>query len=103
MASPDESTKQPEAWSTRTADTIETVVGTLREKTVGPLIKLTRAVVYGVLALVALVVVGIMVSIAAVRILDVYAFGNHVWITYFVIGGIMTILGLFLWMKRTKR
>ncbi len=103
MASPDESVGQTDAWSTRTADTIESVVGTLREKTVGPLVKVTRAIVYGILALVVLTVVGILATIAVIRILDVYAFGNRVWIAYFVIGGIMTLLGLLLWMKRTER
>ncbi len=103
MASPDESIHQTDPWSTRTADTIESVVGTLREKTVGPLIKVTRAIVYGILALVLLTVVGILASVAAIRILDVYAFGNRVWIAYFVIGGIMTLLGLLVWMKRTER
>ncbi|TAN31304.1 MAG: hypothetical protein EPN30_00160 [Actinomycetota bacterium] len=103
MASPDKSAAQAEAWETRTADTIASVVGTLRGKTVAPLAKITRVIIYGLLALVALAVVGILISVSAVRILDVYAFGNRVWISYFVIGGIITILGLLLWMKRTNR
>ena len=102
MESPDELTTKSGAWETRTADTIESVVGALREKTVAPLVRITRAVIYGLLALVALAVVGILLSVSAVRILDVYAFGNRVWISYFVIGGIITVLGLLVWMKRTN-
>ncbi len=102
MTTPNESLEHADDWSARTADTIESVVGTLRDKTVGPLVKITRAIVYGILALIGLLVMVILLSIALIRLLDVYAFENRVWIAYFVVGGIMTLLGLFLWMKRTQ-
>jgi hypothetical protein len=102
MATPDESLGQSNDWSARTADTIESAVDALREKTVAPLIKITRAIVYGILALIGLLVVGILLSIAFIRLLEVYAFENRVWIAYLLVGGIMTVLGLLVWMKRTK-
>lgn len=103
MASPDESASPTESWSVRTVDTIDSVIESIRNKTVDPLVKLTRAIVYGILALVVLITIGIFGSVAAFRILDVYAFGNRVWISYFLIGGIITLLGLLLWTKRIKR
>lgn len=103
MASPEEATAQPRSWSVRTVDTIDSVVDTIRNKTVNPLVKLTRAIVYGILALVILITIGVFGSVAAFRILDVYAFGNRVWISYFLIGGMITLLGLLIWTKRTKR
>lgn len=102
MATPEEKIEQAD-WSSRTADQIESAVGVLRDKTVGPLVKVTRAIVYGILALVGLMVVMVLLSIAAIRLLDVYAFENRVWISYFVVGGIMTVLGLLVWKKRTQR
>lgn len=103
MATPEHADQAQQDWSGRTADTIESVVGTIREKTVGPLVKATRAVVYGILALVALITIGILSTVALIRILDVYAFGGRVWISYFLIGGILTVLGLLLWTKRKIR
>lgn len=103
MAPVEGSSEKQIDFATRTVDTIDTVVSTIRGKTVDPLIKLTRIVVYGILAMMALVVVAILGSIALIRILDVYAFGNRVWISYLIIGGIFTVIGLLLWSKRTKR
>lgn len=102
MASVEDSPKTQLDFAERTVDTIDSVVTTIREKTVDPLVKLTRIVVYGILVLIALVLVAVLGSIALVRLLDVYAFGNRVWISYFIIGGIFTIVGLLLWSKRTK-
>ncbi len=103
MTTPEDSLGRSDDWSARTADTIASTVGALREKTVGPLVKLTRVIVYGILALVGLLMVGILFSIAFIRLLEVYAFENRVWIAYLLVGGIMMLLGLFLWSKRTKR
>lgn len=103
MAPVENSSENQADFATRTVDTIDSVVSTIREKTVDPLVKLTRIVVYGILALIALLVVAIFGSIALVRILDVYAFGNRVWISYLILGGIFMVAGLLLWSKRTKR
>lgn len=103
MASPDELLKQAEAWPTKAADKIESLVEAIRGKTVNPLVKLTRAIVYGILALGILAVVAVLFSIAALRILDDYVFENRVWLSYFVVGGILTLSGLLLWTKRSKR
>lgn len=103
MATPNESITTPEDWPAKAADTIDAIVSALRDKTVVPLVRIVRAIVYGFLALVVLAIVGVLSAIAGVRILDVYAFGTRVWISYFIIGGIMMLIGLLLWKKRSKR
>ena len=57
---------------------------------------LTGGIIVATMAL----VVSILFSIAAVRVLDVYAFRNRVWASDALIGGLLTLLGIFAWTKR---
>ncbi len=59
-------------WPAQTADTIERVVGSVRDKTAGPAISAGRAVVYGVFAGDHRDGRARPLCIAAVRALDVY-------------------------------
>jgi hypothetical protein len=93
-------------WPAQAADTIERVVGTVRDKTTGPAITAARWVVYGTFALVVGTGVGVLVAIAAVRFLDVYLpdawFGEqHTWAAHLVVGAIFSLFGMALWSRRT--
>jgi hypothetical protein len=89
-------------WSAQAADTIESVVGTIRDKTTVPLTTVARGIVYGIVAGVMGGAALLLLAIAVIRILDVYIPGN-VWTVYAVIGGLFTVGGLFLWrMRRPK-
>lgn len=93
-------------WVVQAADTIERVVGTVRDKTAVPLDKAARVVVYGLLAGLLGAAAAVLLAIAAVRALDVAlgsAFGVEVWAAHAVVGGIFTLAGLFLWSKRERR
>jgi hypothetical protein len=89
-------------WSAQAADTIESVVGTIRDKTTVPLTTVARALVYGIVAGVAGGAALLLLAIALVRLLDVYTPGN-VWKVYAVVGGLFTVGGLFAWSKRTPK
>jgi hypothetical protein len=93
-------------WPTQAADTIERVVGSVRDKTTGPALTISRALVYGTFA----VIVGLaalpLVVIVAVRLLDSYlpdaVFGEtHTWAAHLIVGLVFTIAGLFAWSRRT--
>ncbi|HEX9531130.1 MAG TPA: hypothetical protein VF954_08330 [Acidimicrobiales bacterium] len=97
-------------WTVDVAERIETVVTTVRDRTVGPLTTVARALVYGLLAGVLGVVLTVLVVIGAVRALDVYVFdrgtrtgGPHVWAVDAVVGGILTLAGLLAWSRRKPR
>jgi hypothetical protein len=90
-------------WTVQAADTIESVVGTIREKTVIPATTAARAVVYGLVAGVLGIVLLVLVVIVSVRFGAVYLPGwfadkpgRSVWATQAIIGGILTLAGLFL-------
>lgn len=89
-------------WSAQAADTIESVVGSIRDKTTVPLTTVARGIVYGIVAGVMGGAALLLLAIALVRVFDVYIPGN-VWTVYAVIGGLFTVGGLLLWrMRRPK-
>ena len=87
-------------WTVQAADTIESVVGSIRDKTEVPLETVARALVYGLVAGVMGLTALILVAIALVRVLEVYLPIGDVWLPDLIIGGLFTLLGLFLWSKR---
>ncbi|HUF33654.1 MAG TPA: phage holin family protein [Acidimicrobiales bacterium] len=87
-------------WVTQTADTIERVVTGVRSKTTEPVERISRIVVYGIVAAFLGITAAVLLSIAAVRALDI-AIPGDVWSAHAIVGGIFTLAGLFLWGKRT--
>jgi|SRR5713101_9895095 len=90
-------------WTVKTADRIELVVETVRDKTTVPIQKAARAIVFGLVAAVmgllafALVVIGLF---RLHRYLPFDKEARRVWVTYVGLGAIFLILGLFSWRKR---
>ncbi len=74
----------------------------LQSRTVVPLFWIGRVVVYGVLAAIIAIMIAILAVDAVVKLLDAYLFGNRVWITYLIVGGITLIAGWFAWRKAGK-
>lgn len=86
-------------WAKDTADRIERVVVSIRSKTADPLERIVRIVVYGVLAAVLGVATLALFIAALVRAVNVWVPGE-VWSAHAILGGIFTVLGLFLWSRR---
>ena len=89
-------------WPVQAADTIERVVGAVRDKTAVPLDRIARVLVYGLLVAVLGVASLVLMAVAAVRGLN-EALPEDVWAAHLVAGGIFTLAGLFLWSKRSRR
>lgn len=98
---PNEATeRKPEPdWAAQTADSIEKVVGSIRAKTADPLDRIVRIVVYGLLAGIVGTTAVVLLVTALVRAIDV-AIPGGVWSAHLILGGIFTLVGLFLWTKR---
>jgi hypothetical protein len=95
-------------WPAQAADAIERAVGAVRDKTTGPAITAARGLVYGTFSLLVGSVVAVFIAISAVRALDVYlpdaAVGDdHTWVAHALVGGIFTIVGMFMWSRRRPR
>ena len=90
-------------WTVKTADRIELVVETVRDKTTVPVQKAARAVVYGLVAAVMGLLAFVLSLIGLFRLhryLPFHTEARRVWVTYAGLGAIFLIAGLFSWRRR---
>jgi hypothetical protein len=95
------------SWGDQAADTIESVVLGVKEKTTVPLQTAARAVVYGLVLTIVATIFLIVVVVVVVRIADVWLLGwagrahGHVRlsIAYGALGMLFTFAGLWCWSR----
>lgn len=95
-------------WPAEIADTVERLVGKVRDLTTKNLVLAARALVFGILAavlgVVALVVLLIGLSRGLQSLLDLFLPRERaVYVSYLVLGGMWCLLGAFLMAKRRPR
>jgi hypothetical protein len=88
-------------WPAKVAQGVEDTVAIVHDRIVRPILIGARAVVFGLVAAAMALVVLLLLAIAAVRVLDVYAFGHRVWPADLLVGAIFVAIGAFAWSKRT--
>ncbi|MDA8147702.1 MAG: hypothetical protein M0Z93_02850 [Actinomycetota bacterium] len=87
-------------WPARAADLVDTVAALVRDRAIRPVVLVARALVFGLLVVVASTVTAVLLAIAAVRLLTVYAFDGRVWAADFLIGAVFVGGGLVAWSRR---
>jgi Putative Actinobacterial Holin-X, holin superfamily III len=87
-------------WPTQAADALEQAVTLVRDKTVVPAQKATKAVVYGLLVGFFLFTAVTLLIIGLFRGLVILT--GEVWLAYLICGGILVLLGAFCWTRRLK-
>lgn len=95
-------------WAPDLADQITEFIGKVRDQTTNKGILAARAIVFGLLAaflgMTLLVLVLITLTRGLQALLDLgVSWSRAVYLSYFIIGGIFTLAGLFLMAKRTSR
>jgi hypothetical protein len=85
---------------TKGADVVDAVVDFIQNKAVRPLTLATRAIVFGIIVLVASVVTVSLLSITLIRLLTVYIPGNRVWVSDLIVGVLFVVVGILAWSKR---
>lgn len=94
-------------WTVTTADTVERVVGSIRDKTTVPLTTVARALVYGPIVAVMGVAVLVLLSIVAVRLganyLPVGSHARAAWVTEGAIGVLFVLFGAWFLRKANAR
>ena len=88
-------------WAGQAADTVERLVGKVRDKTSVPLVTVARALVFGLLAAVMGITAGVLVAVTLVRVVDVVTGDGNVWIAHLSVGGLFAVVGAFLLRKAT--
>jgi hypothetical protein len=90
-------------WASLATAKVEQVVSLIRDRTVTPVIRAVRYVIFGLLALSIGALLSVLIAIGAVRVFDNYLFHQRVWASYLVIGGIFSAAGLLLsWMRHPR-
>jgi hypothetical protein len=92
-------------WAGDLADTVERVVGTVRDRATKPVVHVTRGVVFGLLAaffgITAVVLFLIAVTRAVQSALDgVVGWAQAVYLSYLIVGGILCLAGALVLRKR---
>lgn len=95
----DVTTTSPD-WGAEATDRFVDLIDNVKAKTTGPLLKVLRALVYGIVAGVMAIMVLFLVVIGLIRFVNAYLPGD-VWAAYLLLGSIFLIAGLFTWTKRT--
>jgi hypothetical protein len=85
-------------WATRTADSIERVVTSVRDRTTRPLLLAGRAVVFGLLAAILGIAAIVLFSILVVRALT--ALTGRAWLAELILGAMFCAAGIVLLVLR---
>ena len=95
-------------WASDVAGRIDSLVGSVRDKTTVPASMAARAVVYGLIIAVLGAALGILVVIGLIRFLDLWVgflhpMSRRVWVVDAAGSAIFLGLGMFCWHKRRPR
>lgn len=86
-------------WPAQATDAIVDLVGTVRDKTTGPITTVARGVVFGFFAGVVGITIAILALIAVIRLLD-EALPSGVWLPYLILGVLFVLVGALVFRKR---
>lgn len=86
-------------WPAQAADAIVNAVETVRDRTTTPIMKVARALVFGVFAGTIIITIAVLAIIGLVRLLD-EALPSGVWLPYLILGVLFTVLGALLFRRR---
>ncbi|MFL5891089.1 MAG: hypothetical protein ACJ76M_18640, partial [Solirubrobacteraceae bacterium] len=92
-------------WPSELADTVERVVGQVRDRATKPAVHVTRGVVFGLLAGILGIVALALLIVGATRALQVLLAlalprGRAVYLSYLIVGGILCLAGALFLRKR---
>ncbi len=91
----------PPDWPQQATTRVVDLVDNVRSKTSGPAIRISRAIVYGLVALILVLIALPLLLIGLTRLLNYAVPGGVQWV-YFIIGGVFTVGGLLLWSRRPR-
>ena len=92
-------------WAKQTADAVEQLVNTIRDRTTTPIVQLTRAVVFGLLGAFAGGIAFVLLIVIMLRLVQMvwavpFDHDSSVWLSYATVGGIFVVIG---WLFMSRR
>ena len=88
-------------WPRQIADSVERVIGQVRDRATGPALTAVRLVAFGMLLVILGVVAIVMFAVASVRFVNSYVPGD-VWAAHLIVGSVFSLAGLWLFSKRHR-
>jgi ABC-type transport system involved in cytochrome bd biosynthesis fused ATPase/permease subunit len=79
---------------------VDHLLDVVHDKVLRPIIMAARALAYGLVIVLAAVVFVVVLVIGFIRLLNIYAFNGHEWLSYAVVGAASLIFGLVIWRRR---
>ena len=76
------------------------VLDLVHDKVLRPLLLAGRAIAFGFIVALASIVLLAALVVGLVRLMNVYLFAGHEWLSYLVLGAIFVSVGLIVWRKR---
>lgn len=76
------------------------ILDIVHDKVLRPILLAGRALAFGFIIVLAAFVLVVALLIGLVRLLDVYCFAGHEYITYGSVGALSVIAGMIIWRKR---
>jgi hypothetical protein len=94
----------PDDWTVRASDLLQSTVESVRSKTVVPLTRLARILVFSFVLVVGALVAAVLFVVGLIRLIDSYLplhpHARQVWVTYAGLGAIFVLAGAFFMRKR---
>ena len=91
-------------WTVDLTNRLEAVVGTVRDRTTVPVLKVVEVIVFGLVAAILGSIALFVLLLALIRLLDTYIplhpESRRVWLVYGIVSAIFLVSGAFLWRKR---
>jgi uncharacterized membrane protein len=92
-------------WATETTDKLVTLIDTVRSQTTQKVVYAARGAVFGVIAVMLGVFIAVIALVGSMRGLQALlelavGWERAVYLSYFVVGGILSLVGLVLFRKR---
>ena len=91
----------PPDWHVLATDKIVSVVDTVKVKSAGPAIKVSRALVFGIMGAIIAIFALLMFLVGLVRAMNNFIPAD-VWLVYLILGTLFTVIGALLWSKRPR-
>ena len=86
-------------WTDQVTDLIVDTVDKVRSRTTGPILEVSKGMVYAIVALILALPIVILFMVGLVRLLTIFI---PAWATYLLFGIIFVLIGVVLWSKRGR-
>jgi hypothetical protein len=86
-------------WTDQVTDLIVDTVDKVRTRTTGPILEVSKGMVYAVVALILALPIVVLLLVGLVRVFTIFL---PAWATYLLFGIIFVLVGVVLWSKRGR-